>query len=88
MSNEFPRIAAASNLRELHAALIDADNSLHSDDRPRLGDVVDMTSLPTFGGKEPASPRGIWSWDAENLLVGDGPCSSWKIVSRSDYYAS
>lgn len=32
---------------------------------------VDMSSLPTFGGEEPdLDMGGIWSWDADSLLVG------------------
>ena len=28
------------------------------------------TNLPTFGGVEPADTSGVWSWDADRLLVG------------------
>ena len=31
---------------------------------------IDWTSLPTFGGVEPHSTEGVWSWDATRLLVG------------------
>lgn len=34
---------------------------------------LDMTSLPTFGGPEPADTQGVWSWDEERLLVGSCP---------------
>jgi hypothetical protein len=36
---------------------------------PRANDA-DWTSLPTFGGPEPCSTVGVWSWDADNLLTG------------------
>jgi len=39
----------------------------------KAGDFQDqeLTDLPTFGGKEPTDTTGIWSWDADQLLVGD-----------------
>ena len=30
----------------------------------------DWTSLPTFGGAEPPTTDGVWSWDADSLIVG------------------
>lgn len=39
-----------------------------------LGAFTDWTSLPTFGGEEPADTDEIWSWDADSLLVGS--CAS------------
>lgn len=42
----------------------------------------DWTSLPTFGGEEPADTFCVWSWDAENLLVGT--CADdFRIVARN-----
>ena len=38
----------------------------------RHGDL-DTTSLPTFGGAEPVSTEGVWSWDADRLIVGTCP---------------
>lgn len=32
-------------------------------------DALD-SDMPTFGGDEPASTDGVWSWDATRLLVG------------------
>lgn len=50
----------------------------------RSGDGLserDMTSLPTYGGAEPASTSGVWSWDATRLLVGT--CADdFRIVDR------
>ena len=43
---------------------------------------LDMTSLPNFGGPEPADTTGIWSWDATRLLVGDGSADL-EIVERT-----
>ncbi|AMC34743.1 hypothetical protein VN23_09040 [Janthinobacterium sp. B9-8] len=42
---------------------------------------IDTTSLPTFGGDEPESTLGIFSWDEKYLLVpasGNG----FKLVAR------
>lgn len=39
------------------------------------------TDLPTFGGAEPRDTDGVWSWDAERLLVGTGP-QDLEIVPR------
>jgi len=45
----------------------------------------DWSSLPTFGGDEPADTREVWSWDATRLLVGT--CADdLRIVERADYY--
>ena len=45
---------------------------------------VDITSLPTFGGSEPNSTLGVWSWDPDRLLVGT--CADdFEIVDRADY---
>jgi hypothetical protein len=43
---------------------------------------IDLTSLPTFGGDEPDDTGGVWSWDENRLLVGDGSFEDWEIVSR------
>ena len=53
------------------------------DDRP-ASQQIDMTSLPTFGGEEPASAHGVWSWDATRLLVGPRE-SELEIVSREEW---
>lgn len=54
----------------------------------RLADLVDLTalptywsSLPTFGGDAPADTTGIWSWDRDRVLVGDG--GDVEIVERT-----
>lgn len=51
-----------------HAALAGAD------------EAIDFSDLPTFGGEEPVDTCGVWSWDADSLLVGDG--SDLTIVPR------
>lgn len=43
-----------------------------------------MVELPSFGGDEPASTSGVWSWDATRLMIGT--CASdMKLVARADY---
>ena len=44
-----------------------------------------MTDLPTFGGDGPAGGTDcVWSWDADNLLVGRD-ILEFSIVSRAEY---
>ena len=43
---------------------------------------LDMTSLPTFGGTEPADTTGVWSWDETRMIVGDGSADL-EIVERT-----
>lgn len=50
---------------------------------PHAHGEIDWTSLPTFGGEEPANTRGIWSWDETRLLVGWD--SAMRIVTRSEW---
>jgi hypothetical protein len=46
--------------------------------------LIDMASLPTFGGDEPRSTNGVWSWDATRLLVGES-AADLTIVSRDEW---
>jgi hypothetical protein len=78
VTNARAAIAAASSLTALLQALRDTRALTHTEQ-----DEIDWTSLQTFGGDEPDSTRGVWSWDAENLLVGT--CADdLKIISRTD----
>jgi len=43
---------------------------------------LDICELPTFGGPVPDSTEGVWSWDEDSLLVGEGPFAEWSIVER------
>ena len=61
-------VNAAKNLQELCEVL----NSFESDGELTLDNVVDLPSLPTFGGVEPSDTREVWSWDAGNVLLWDG----------------
>ena len=43
--------------------------------------LIDITSLPTFGGIEPATTEGIFSWDDARVLIYD---NAWTIQDRPD----
>lgn len=43
----------------------------------------EWTSLPTFDGDEPTNTSGVWSWDADRLLVGEGRADL-QIVPRGE----
>ena len=34
--------------------------------------LVDFTELPHFGGKRPIYSQTVWSWDEQNILIGEG----------------
>ena len=40
-----------------------------------------LTNLPTFGGAEPASTEGIYSWDEFRFLIYE---DEWEIIDRDD----
>lgn len=52
--------------------------------------VVKYDDLPTFGGDEPADTSGIFSWDADHVLLDDGDrffietrgCHAWNASQR------
>ena len=44
----------------------------------------DAMSLPTFGGTAPRDTRGVWSWDATRLIVGEGGVWDWEIIPREE----
>lgn len=67
----------SKNLKELLDNINIARSELDQLDLSNL----DLCSLPTFGGKEPSSTIGVFSWDKKNLLVGDG---DFEIVDRKD----
>ena len=88
-------IGGARNLTELHQALIAVEDKLccaeavddGASDTPlcvRVDELIDVTSLPTFGGEEPRDTMGIWSWDETHLLVGEGSWSECTIVPRAN----
>jgi len=44
---------------------------------------IDICELPNWGPM-PDDTCEVWSWDKENILVGVGPFSEWRIVERPD----
>jgi len=67
MTTTATQVAAAKSLIELRDAL----NAFEVTDDRRLEDVVDLPGLPTFGGEDPRRTDGVWSWDADSVLLYD-----------------
>lgn len=46
---------------------------------------IDFSSLPTFGGEEPASTEWVLSWDSTHVLIG---CciADMEILSREEWF--
>ena len=84
-------ILTASNLTELLVALNTAGdeiNRLQADGLDAGGLIGDygrsVPECPTFGGDEPEDTAGVWSWDEDRLLVGEG-WGSCQIVARGEW---
>ena len=78
-------VTASTTLVELLSELRET-LSLPSEARDDMDSC--MTNLPIFGGDAP--PGGtdcVWSWDADNLLVGRS-IPEFSIVSRAEYLNS
>ena len=50
---------------------------------------IDMSSLPVFGGEEPANTHAVWSWDENYLMVGTQVgtgefAGDFEIISRDE----
>lgn len=83
-------IKTASDLWDLHQALIAFENAIEERDGEREADPetelrfrgVDICELPTFGGPDPKSTVEVWSWDADHILCGIGPFREWTIRER------
>jgi hypothetical protein len=84
-------IRVAKSLRELCGAL-NAFRTVHYDADREPCDLagnlsrhrVELPDLRTFGGDEPQSTLGIWSWDADSLMIY-APEGGFEICSRADY---
>ena len=82
------RVNNAKNIFELAEILRDIEaecieSRANDGFAPSLENLVDITSLPTFGGDTPKCTEGVYSWSSEHILVGtanDG--SIWGIESR------
>lgn len=79
------RIAAARTLDALCAVLNAICTSTPADERPDYGPYMTSKDLPDYGGAEPRSTAGIYSWDATRLLVPDeeAPRGGWRLVKRA-----
>ncbi len=68
--------------------LCDAINSFEysHDDGRKLDEIVDMSSLPTFGGDD-IDRIGAWSWDADNVLVQDTGTGDFEIETREWFFS-
>lgn len=71
------QLKQSKNLTDLLNNLIE----LHQDGRE---EEIQMCSLPFFGGQEPEYTLGVWSWDEENLLIGEG-WTDLMIVNRANW---
>jgi len=75
---------AASNLAELRDELVADGKRQDRWDHIFPPQTFDWTDLPVFGGVEPTDTAGVWSWDADSLLVGS--CAGdLLILSRAEW---
>jgi hypothetical protein len=86
------KIKSAADLYDLHKYLIafeqtEDDEGPPPEDRPGELELkergIDICELPTFGGDWPKSTDGVWSWDENSILVGEGPFKDWEIRERA-----
>jgi hypothetical protein len=87
-ANVLDRLATAIKQGELHHALCDFKKEyedIHRRDNTEgaLNDCgIDICMLPTFGGDWPKNTDGVWSWDKDHILAGEGPFRDWEIRER------
>ena len=79
------KIKNAETIESLAAILNAVWAALDEDERIALGDLVDFTSLKSFGGPTPDDTHGVYSWDWGRVLVyvpaTDKP---WRLEPRND----
>lgn len=90
MSTSTQAIRNATNLNQLLVSLRAYEDAIQSEDplpveTMLMNGGVDICELPTFGGNQPSDTSGVWSWDQDHLLVGEGRFSEWRIVERADW---
>ena len=80
MTDLIRKFEGAIDLDELCAAW-NALDAIAKESGGNLSAFVAVDRAPTFGGEWPDDTHGVWSWDADRLLV-DGSESSVEIVDR------
>lgn len=88
------KIKTSPNLHDLLRNLVAFEAAVKDDDRVDHTHIgidsllcahgVDLAQLPTFGGTEPRHTEGLWSYDEDRVLVGEGPFRDWEIFDRDD----
>lgn len=84
-------ITDAATLEALCDLLGEADAAVEPGSA--LEHVIDTADLPTYGGDVPGDTHGIYSWDADSVLVhdtvvfGDAThrCGNWQVIPRDDW---
>lgn len=46
--------------------------------------IIDLSSLPTFGGPPPGDTLEIYSWDSSSVLFFNELDNCWDVILRSD----
>ncbi len=84
-------ILTASNLSELLVALNAAGDEISrlqaegEDAGALIGDYGRaLEDCATFGGDEPDDTAGIWSWDDQQVIVGEG-WGGLRLVARGEW---
>jgi hypothetical protein len=73
----------ATSLYDLLAALRALEAAIPSEER--VDDYgIDICELPIFSSDGPRCTVGVWSWDENQLLLGEGSFMEWCIVDRND----
>lgn len=74
-------LACEAETREHNlAAQTEGESPWAGNERAEDRHGYDVTALPDFGGTEPWDTSGIYSWDADRILVADG--TAWAIEDR------
>lgn len=82
MDSRHPPFSTATSLGDLLNMLLSCDTT--DDSGPCARCDREWTRLPVFGGEEPGDTSGVWSWDADDLLVGS--CrDELEIISRQEW---
>jgi hypothetical protein len=82
-------ILKAKDIRDLHHFLCLFENECREiEDADVENELafrkVEITQLPTFGGPAPEDTTGVWSWNEDELLTGEGAFDTWHFEPRED----